>query len=191
MTQGNFLEARIAGFLEIRNQLERTFYYLEEADFQRKAQPKGWTVLQHLAHCNAVNFIYLKQLQQLPESHHKGNNQTVKHTLLGKWMFKALAMHPDGTPQMKLPAPKKLQPLSVQNPKTVLKERVILADFIADLQQFEKIAAAARNWDGQKIKLATALGKWPKINLLDALLVAELHTRRHLLAAERALKITV
>lgn len=188
MYQNDFLQARIAAFKKQLDFIHLQFYHLEEADFERKSKPESWSAIQHLSHLNAVNFFYLKQLQVLLNAPSKTKDLLVSQTLLGKLMHAGLALKDDGSPKFKLPAPKIFQPLDIQNPQTALKVRVVFQDLLDDLQQLLNIANSAQTQDANKIKLATAIGKWPKLNLLDALYLIEIHNQRHLLAAEKAVK---
>lgn len=189
--QNDFLNARIVAFKKQLDFLHKNFHHLEEADFDRKSKPESWTAIQHLSHINAVNFFYLKQIQIPGNAPSKTKDRAISKTFLGQLMIEGLALKKDGAPKYKLPAPKIFRPLNIQHPETALKVRVVFQDLLDDIQQILKIAEAAKTLDVNKIKLATALGKWPKLNLLEALYLMEIHTQRHLIAAEKATKLIV
>jgi hypothetical protein len=181
MPHQTFIAERKKQIGEIRNLLTKHFYFADETLMQLSPGANQWCIAEHLAHINLANYHYLNQLPETRATQQSINqNIVVKHTLLGRLLIWGMGTDEKGKPKLKLPAPKSLIPVTVLHPETKLNNRAVFEDFLASLDLIEKTIERLSGTAFIKIKFRTAIANLPKINLYDALLVMEIHTKRHL-----------
>jgi hypothetical protein len=181
MQHATFIAQRKEQLLDIRNLLGKHFYFADETLMQLSPGPKQWRIVEHLAHINLANYHYLDQLPKAFNSKSTSHaNAQIKRTTLGRLLIWGMGTNKFGKAKFKLPAPKKFIPISVLHPESKLKDRAVFEDFLTSLDLVENLLEGMPEKQFKALKLETAIGKWPKLNLYDTLLIMEIHTLRHL-----------
>ncbi|MCH8554234.1 MAG: DinB family protein [Schleiferiaceae bacterium] len=163
----------------IKKELEKNFYFQEEEALSQRPDETSWSVVEHIAHLNLVNYHYVKQLENI-DFEGLPSATSATSSWFGAFFAKLMRPKADGKPLFKMRAPKALLPVSVVHPEAKILPRVAFQDLMRDLSALEAIAAQAQVKNVTKIKLQTAIGSWPKVNLVDAFEIVLAHMQRHL-----------
>ncbi len=170
---------------EIRNDVQKNFYFLESEDLRRRPAPGKWNIIEVFAHINLTQGYYIKNIRKGLEEAPEVNHDNVELTWLGKQFTKAMEPR-DGVIKWKMKTFKKIDPVAREKKGIAINEKVIFQDFIADIEELEDLMIKAYDVDISIIKVPTVLS-FLKINIADAFAFDLAHTERHILQAKRVL----
>ena len=95
---------------EIRNETQKSFYFLEAEELLRRPAPKKWSIAEVFAHIGLVQAYYLKNigraLEQAPETEHDETNLS----WLGRKLISSMETR-DGVIGMKFKTFRKIDPI--------------------------------------------------------------------------------
>ncbi len=170
---------------DIRNGVQKNFYFLEKEDLRRRPAKGKWNVIEVFAHINIFQEYYNKQIANALERAPEVEHDEVKISWLGKKFVKSMQPR-DGKIPMPMPTFAKADPLKRAKKGIIIKEGVVFQDFIADLEEMEELMIQSYDRDITQVKIKTFL-PFIKLHLADAFMFNLAHTERHILQAERVL----
>ena len=188
MNQSAFIDHMLSQVGQLKADLESWFYYADAEELNHKPGPTSWSALECLEHLTLSNTFYLRQMQkrvnnpQAPKGH-----LTKGPGLLGQLLRDATA--PDGSLRIKFKMKTFISatPRTELDPQAVLLPRVVLENYLDDLQQLKNVLEECRGLNLKRIKISSFLGRWFPLSLANALPFLIAHNQRHLLQAKRAL----
>jgi hypothetical protein len=155
-----------------------------EKMLQQPAEGK-WSAAQCLEHLNAYGRYYLtaieKEISEQTAISQPPN--TFRAGWLGNYFTRLMLPKEDGK-VTKMSAPKEYSPNNKLNSDRVL------AEFINQQEKLLQLLEAARKVDLDKIRIPISIMRFIKLKLGDVFLFLIAHNYRHVLQAERALKIS-
>ena len=186
MQANAYISDRLKELAQHKAQFERAFYFLEDDELFFIPEGEKWSAIECIEHINNVNEVYLPQLTavcQLPEAK---ESSSIK---MGWFTKKAHAwMQPlTKAKTLTIPAPKKLKPRRLRNPDLKIAPQKVMENFIADLNQIEKLVRIIPNSPDLCNAKITSVLPPIKIKSLTALEIIIPHIARHLMQAERIL----
>lgn len=173
---------------EIRNDVQRDFYFLEAADLRRRPAEGKWNIIEIFAHINLYQGYYIKTLNKALYLAPEVENDQTELSWLGKQFIKSMAPDEEGKIHMKMKTFKKTDPIHRAKKGVVLDEKVVFSDFITDIEEMEELIILSYDKDLTAVKVPTFL-PFIKINIADALGFCMAHTERHVLQARNILDI--
>lgn len=184
MIQSEYLSDLRHKAREIRNESQKSFYFLEAEELLRRPTPSKWSIVEVFAHIGIVQAFYLKNitrgLDRAPELTH---DQT-EFSWLGRKLIDYTEPK-DGIIRMKMRTFKKTDPIHRAKKGIVVNEKIVFQDFVSDIEEMEELIIKAYDKELTAVKIPTFL-PFLKINLADALGFSIAHTERHI---EQARKI--
>ena len=164
---------------EIRNEVQKAFYFLEKEDLRRRPSPNQWNIIETFAHINIFQAFYIKHiskaLEEAPDVEHDETNLS----WLGKQFIKSMEPREDGSIPFKMPTFPSANPINRAKKGVVLDEKVVFSDFINDIEEIEELIIKAYDKDITAVKVPTFL-PFIKITIADALGFNIAHVERHL-----------
>lgn len=171
---------------EIRNDVQKNFYFLEIEDLRRRPAKGKWSIVEVFAHINLTQGYYIKNIKRGLEEADEVNHDAVKLSWLGKKLIEGMEPK-DGVIRWKVKTFKKIDPVYRKEKKGIaLDEKVIFQDFIDDMEELEDLMIASYDLDISSVKVPTFF-PFLKINVADALAFDIAHIERHILQARRVL----
>lgn len=167
----------------VKETAEKEFYYLEIEELRWKRKPEQWSIVEVIAHLNMVNGYYLKNISKALDKSTDSAKETYKQGWLGKLFINMMAPK-GGKRPFKMRTLKKVNPLESQKNGVVIVERIVFADFLADIEEFLQLIERAKSKDISTQKLPT-FAMFLKLPIGDALGFAVAHTQRHLVQAQK------
>ncbi len=186
MIQSEYLSDLRHKAREIRNDSQRSFYFLETEDLTRRPAPGKWSILEVFAHINIFQSYYIKTIKKALEATPDNPKDETELTWLGRQFIRYTAPD-DGVIRMKVKTFRKTDPISRAKKGIVLDEKVVFRDFINDIEELEEQIIQAYDKDLTAVKVPTFL-PFIKINIADALGFCLAHTERHVLQAQNILE---
>ena len=189
MTQNEFLKSLSEHLDRNKDRIEKSFYYLQEEDLNKKPDPRTWSISQNIEHLNLTHTHYLKQLQAL-ESKVKDHDidPPFYHSLKGRFFIRGMAPKDGGVIPYKMATAKSLRPLAEREPGAIVLQRVVFEDFMRDLSEFKRLISCFEKVDIKKQRIPTLLGPLVKLSVGDALAFLIAHMDRHILQAQKVAK---
>ena len=187
MLATDYIALRLDELALYKAQFERAFYFLEDDELFFIPAGEQWSAIECIEHINHVNEVYLPQLTQVCQLPEAKESKTLN---MGWFTKKANGwMQPvTGTKSIKIPAPRKLRPRRLRDPKLKIAAQKVMENFISDLGQIEKLVRILPNsQDLCNSRVTSALPTF-KIKSITALEIIIPHIGRHLAQAERILK---
>lgn len=188
MTQKEFADQQVTKIKELRNTLEKSFYYLEAEELNMKPSPKAWSILQCIEHINLTNHLYLKIFKRaLEESTDFTHEDDIYR--MGIWgKFLTNSMKPKGNKiRWKMKTFPNLRPMNEKDPKARLVEHVVFEKFNEDMDELLRLIPEIQKLPWKTTRIQTALGKTVKIRIGDAIAFILAHSERHILQAQKVL----
>lgn len=185
-TRSEFLNDLRHRTRELRNDVQKNFYFLETEELRRRPSPKKWSIIEVFAHINLTQHHYIKSISKALMEAPEVNHDEVQLSWMGKQL--EAAMQPrDGVIRWKMKTFAKIDPVKRAKKGIALDEKVIFRDFINDVEELEELMLKAYDVDISAVKVPTVL-PFLKINVADAFAFNLAHTERHLLQAKRVLE---
>ena len=152
---------------------------LDDKTLNFKPSEESWSILECVEHLNRCGDFYLPEIRQrIAES--KSKPEEFKPGLLGDYFAKSML------PKEKL---NKMKTFKVMNPAGSKLDRKVLEKFIGQqkttLELLEKAALVSLT----KTKTSISISSWIKLRLGDTLRVVIYHNQRHLVQAEKVMKL--
>jgi len=167
-----------------KNNLNRAQQFLElpDEDLNFKPTAKSWSILECIEHLNLYGDFYLPEIEQrMQHSKHKGNGE-FKSGWLGNYFANAML------PKEKLNT---MSTFKSMNPAGSDLTKETLHKFIRQQQQMLTLLLQAQSVCLTKTKTSITISNWIKLRLGDTFRVVIYHNQRHLLQAERVIKLGV
>lgn len=171
---------------EIRNDVQKNFYFLESADLRRRPKPGKWNIIEVFAHINIFQGYYIKQLAAAIEEAPEVNHDETQIGWLGRQFIKSMTPR-DGIIPMKMKTFKRTDPIRRAKKGIVINEKVVFQDFIDGIEEIEELIIKAYDKDLTAVKVPTFI-PFVKINIAEALGFCLAHTERHVLQAKNVLE---
>src|SRR5690606_32043843 len=96
---------------DIRNEVQKEFYFLESEDLRRRPAPDKWSVIEVFAHINIFQAFYIKEITKALEKAPDMEADEMQISWLGKQFIKAMKPKEDGAIPMKMPTFAKADPI--------------------------------------------------------------------------------
>lgn len=188
MTQAEFGQQLISEIRELRNQIERSLYYLEAEELNMKPDENTWSIVQCIEHINLTNEQYIKAFRVAEKNASPAGkrNTAYRVSFIGRLLVKAQKPKEDGSIRFKMKTFDSLVPLNQKDPKARLVESVVFEKFNQDCTELERLIQSTEDYNWNSIKVKTLLGNLFKLKLGDAFAFAIAHTERHV---EQAMKL--
>lgn len=187
MIQSEYLSDLRHKAREIRNDSQKSFYFLETQDLLRRPAPGKWNILEVFAHINIYQSYYIRELHKALDKAPENEKDETSLSWLGKQFIQAMEPR-EGVIRMKMKTFKKTDPLYLSKKKGIaVSEKVVFRDFINDIEELEEIIIKAYDKELTEIKVPTFL-PFLKVNIADALGFCLAHTERHVLQAKNILE---
>lgn len=152
---------------------------LDEDTLRQPSPIGGWSIAQCLAHLNSYGHYYLPRLQRgLAKPSETRSATTFVSSWLGTYVTKL--MDPE-TSRTKFKAIKQHQPTDTLSPH----QRV--AEFIDQQETLLCLLRMARKADVNAVRIPLSVAAWVRLPLGDILQFMVVHTKRHLVQANRNL----
>ena len=185
MIQSEYLSDLRHKAREIRNDAQKSFYFLEVEDLRRRPAPNKWSIIEVFAHINIVQAFYIKNISSALENANNYEGDETKLTWLGKKFISGMAPK-DGIIKWKIKTFKKADPIARAKKGIILNEVIVFRDFVNDIEELEELIIKAYDKDLITEKVST-LVPILKLNIADALGFCLAHTERHVLQARNIL----
>ncbi|GGH76987.1 MAG: DinB family protein [Bacteroidetes bacterium] len=188
MTQHEFGQRIIDDLQQLQKQIETSFYYLEAEQLNAKPSEEQWSILQCIEHINLTNEQYIKAFRRAEEKANSADRAQSSYKMgwIGKLMSNAMRPK-NGVIRYKMKTFDSLVPLNQKDPKARLVEHVVFEKFSQDCAELERLIKATEDYNWNRIKVQTLLGKWLKLKLGDAYAFVLAHSQRHV---EQAMKLS-
>ncbi|MDX5448728.1 MAG: DinB family protein [Bacteroidota bacterium] len=188
MIKTNYLDQFIKDIDQMIGDVNRYFYYLEEAELNAQPKEGSWSILQCMEHLNLTNYFYVKQLKKKvgssPEARYE---EPVSMTWRGRLLTRTMEPR-QGKVRFKMPTLKMLTPQNALNKEHRLLERVVFQNWMDDMTELKRIIEEGRHKKVGPIRIKTFFGPLVKLGFLDAISFALAHNKRHILQAQKALE---
>lgn len=156
------------------------------SQFGYKASSEKWSATQCIEHLNSYGRFYLPEMEKaINKATAKGWEPTThfKSGWLGNYFTKLMMPVKDGSVGKKISSPKD------HYPNSNAASYKVIAEFIEQQEQLLQLLNAAQSIDLNKATCAISISKMVKLKLGDTFLFFIAHQYRHILQAERALKV--
>lgn len=171
---------------EIRNEVQKEFYFLESEDLRRRPAPNKWSIIEVFAHINIFQGFYIREISKALENAPDMETDETEISWLGKQFINSMKPKEDGTISMKMPTFASANPIKRAKKGIVIDEKVVFTDFINDIEEMEDIIIKCYDKDITAVKVPTFL-PFIKITIADALGFNMAHVERHILQAKNIL----
>ncbi len=185
MKQSEYLSDLRHKAREIRNDAQKSFYFLEAEDLRRRPAPDKWSIIEVFAHINIVQACYITNLSMALDMAEDNEGDDTYLSWLGKKFINGLTPQ-EGVIKWKVKTLKIADPIHRAKKGIVINENIVFKDFINDIEELEDLIIKAYDKDLTSIRVPTVL-PFLKINIADALGFCLAHTERHVLQARNIL----
>jgi len=167
---------------QLENQLKQMVDLFQNLPASTLLQPSangGWSIAECVEHLNTYAEYYLPRIKKVIDSNPEINHPAVySHSWIGNYFINMM----DATQSnKKYKAIKKHRPVTIQDPHEVL------ANFIQHMEDLLLLLKTAKKKELIKIKVATSLASFIKLNAGDAIQFLLTHNNRHILQARQNL----
>ncbi len=186
MNRSDYLNDLRKKVRQIRNDVQKDFYFLESSDLRNRPAEGKWNIIEVFDHVNIYQNHYAKSIAQGLEKAPASSDDSVKLSWMGKRFIKMMEPQ-NGEIKRKMKTFKKTDPILRAKEGFAIDEKVVFQNFIKDIEFLEELILEAYDKDISKIKVPTFI-PIIKINIADAFGFNLAHTERHMLQARRILK---
>lgn len=181
MTSKELIELSLNEVYEITKDVKKKFLVLSSDELNWKPDPKSWSVAECFQHLIFTNGLYLKHFDDVSktESGNGKDSNDYKHSLWGKLILYFV------NPKTKM----KSKTSASFHPSSSKVEPDVLKKYLEQHDQLTKAISGMKNLDLSRLKMASPINDKIKYNLGDAIKILVLHDQRHILQAERVLKL--
>lgn len=187
MTQSGFAEKQIQRLHDIREKIEREFYFLDAGELNAKPGEDRWSILQCIEHINLTNYRYIRAFEKIQERAVSVDaaSREYKMGLVGKMRVNGTRPKNDVI-RWKMKTFAFLRPINETDPKARLVEHVVFEKFNQDCDRIEELLLQSVNLNWKKTRVKTIPGNILRLRLGDAYAFVVAHTERH---AAQAIKV--
>jgi hypothetical protein len=190
MTQDQFLDQLKGEVDQLKARVQASFYYADAEALNSAPGPGRWSALACLEHLSISNHYYNKQLKKKLQASTIAKPRIFKGTgWLGNWLTRSTEPDSKNNIRFKMKTFKVARPRTDWDTKAVLQPRVVMENYLHDLENLYEILELSREKHLRKVAIRSFLGRWLPLSAADALPFVLAHNRRHLLQAERALQL--
>lgn len=168
---------------EIRNEVQKEFYFLESEDLRRRPAPGKWNIIEVFAHINIFQAFYIKNISRALEKAPDVEHDETDLSWFGKQFIKSMKPREDGRIPFKMPTFRTADPIKRAEKGIVLNDKVVFTDFINDIEEMEELIIKSYDKDITAVKVPTFL-PFIKITIADALGFSMAHVERHIQQAK-------
>lgn len=168
---------------EIRNDVQKEFYFLESEDLRRRPAPDKWNIIEVFAHINIFQAFCIKHIGRALENAPEVEHDETKLSWLGKQFIKRMEPTEEGTIPFKIPTFSSADPRKRAEKGIVLNDKVVFTDFINDIEEMEELIIKSYDRDITAVKVPTFL-PFVKLSVADALGFNMAHVERHIQQAK-------
>lgn len=172
---------------EIRNEVQKEFYFLESEDLRRRPAPNRWNIIEVFAHINIFQSFYIREITKALEIAPDMELDETKISWLGQQFINSMKPKEDGVIPMKMPTFAKANPIKRAKKGIILDEKIVFTDFINDIEEMEELIIKCYDKDITAVKVPTFF-PFIKITIADALGFSLAHVERHVLQAKNILE---
>ncbi len=159
----------------------RTFKTVPIEKLIQKQNAESWNVLECIEHLNRYGDFYIPEIEARIKNSSYGESETFNSGLLGNYFAKSML------PKEKL---NKMKTFKSMNPLNCpLTDQKVLDKFINQQEQILELLEKSKKTNLSKVKTSVSISKWVKLRLGDTFRVVIYHNLRHILQAERALRM--
>lgn len=161
---------------------------LPHYQFASKPSADKWSANQCLAHLNEYGRYYLPLMEKAIDDFIQSKKNpavSFKAGWLGNYFTGMMLNNADGTPVKKMSAPK------AYSPEVNDDSFAVIAEFIEQQEKILLLLRKAKKTDMGAIRIPISIAKFIKLKLGDTFLFLIAHNYRHILQADRALKLSV
>jgi hypothetical protein len=154
--------------------------------FHKKPNPEAWSAAQCLEHLNIYGRYYLPAIEHAIDiAEQKGYKPTDTYTSgwLGNYFYNQMRPNTEGVLKTTMKTPANAIPAPTPD------AHAMIAEFIDQQERMLQHIERARNIHIGKVRVPISIMKWVKLKLGDTFLFMTAHHLRHILQAERALKV--
>ena len=154
--------------------------------FYKKPSPTAWSAAQCLEHLNFYGRYYIPALEKaIAKAEQKGYQPTENYASgwLGNYFYNLMLPNTEGATKSKMKAPANAIP--AEQPDA----RAMIAEFIDQQEQMLQLIERARKIHIGKVRVPISIVQWLKLKVGDTFLFMVAHHQRHILQAERSLKL--
>lgn len=175
---------------------ERTEQFLQKAvsewqmlspeELSQQSDPSAWSAAQCLEHLNIYGRYYLPEIEKaIRRGKASGNKPAVhfKSGWLGAYFTQLMQPQPGGALKSKMKAPKNAVP-AVQPDA-----QAMLAEFIDQQETMLRLLNEAAEVNLNTLRVPISLSPWIRLKLGDTFGFVVAHIERHVLQAERTLRV--
>lgn len=158
-----------------------TFTGLTEEALNFKQDELSWSVLECLEHLNLYGRFYLPEITKRVKGAEPKRKELFKSGWLGNYFANSML------PKEKL---NKMKTFKNMNPiNSQLNKDKVIGEFIQQQEEMLRLLNEGRKIDLNKTKTNISISKWIKLKLGDTFRFVIFHNQRHLVQAEKVLKI--
>lgn len=183
-TRTRLIQDILARMKQMEEYLKAEYLHRSEDVLSRRPAPGRWSIGETAAHTSMVMEIYqahikdsLRHTSALPQV------KPYKQGFNGRMMISFLQPK-NGKVRWKIPTVASMEPQTDDNDTAVDR----LNDLITTSRNFRSLVKECSEYDLNKVKVASALGKVIRFRLGDALHIVAVHNERHLVQMENALE---
>jgi hypothetical protein len=163
----------------INDDAQNIFTGLSSQELSWQPNPNAWSIGQcfsHLIVSNRVELPYLENAVRLGRERKLFGEEPFRYGFLGNRFVRSM----DAPPKMRFRAPKVYRPSSERSVVQSLS-----GEFFELQDQLKRCCLAARGLHLSKVRVGTAVTRWLRLSLGQALALTLAHERRHLWQAHR------
>ncbi|MNV06997.1 DinB superfamily protein [compost metagenome] len=157
------------------------FKSLTEESLNFKQDELSWSVLECLEHLNLYGRFYLPEIAKSIKSADSKREELFKSGWLGNYFANSML------PKEKLNKMKTFKNMNPLNSR--LNKEQVIQEFIQQQEEMLRLLNEARRIDLNKAKTNISISKWIKLKLGDTFRFVIFHIQRHLVQAEKVLRI--
>ena len=179
MNQEEVVKGLIIEFEQLRQQLGAYAPY-EEIVLNWKPSSQRWSMAECLEHIRLSTYLYVANMRMVldqtpPHLRQTDITRTYKVGWVGRFLVRMMEPRPDGT------IPYRAKTFSDFKPgASAYNTDLLLQNVDLTLQQITELCEEMASFELRKIKVPTAMGRFMKLPVLDALFFVAAHNRRHL-----------
>lgn len=158
------------------------FKMLSETDLNRQKGANQWSILECLEHLNLYGDYYLPEIEkQLLQGKKVSKSAFFKSGILGNYFANLMKVDGDKIKKMKSPRDK--------NPVNSKLSVITIDRFLKQAEKLKMLLGQSEKINLTSTKVPISLSKWVRLRLGDTLRFYVYHIERHILQAQRNVKM--
>lgn len=160
----------------------KSFEELSDDQLNFKPNADSWSVLECIEHLNRYGNFYLPEIEkQILGSTHGGPMKFFKPGILGNYFVRIIRYNEKGI--------KKMQAKKEMNAANSKLDRRTLDQFVKQQQKMLTLLEQSRKMNLTRIRTAISISNFVKLRLGDTLRFMAYHNERHVIQAQRVIKL--